>query len=160
MTNKGKEYPFNVEGLSVGEVGITMAEAEGKVYNLKKLSDFSRNYVAATAEAGLVSGAGATALHNDKNVVIHLFPATADVKKSLESSKAIRRLSFDTKELGGWHSGHLTFLIKVFETCSKAKIEVVKDGLPEGVRRLRSASPQRFPKGKVRERRLRRKPFS
>jgi len=35
-----------------------------------------------------------------------------------------------------WDSGLLTFLIKIFEACSKAKIEVVKDGLPEGVRRL------------------------
>ena len=63
-------------------------------------------------------------------------PATTDVEKPLESSKAIRRISFDTKDLDGWDSGLLTFLIKIFDTCSKAKIEVVKDGLPEGVRRL------------------------
>ena len=63
-------------------------------------------------------------------------PGTADVEKPLESAKGIRRISFDTKDLGGWDSGLLTFLIKIFEACSKAKIEVVKDGLPEGVRRL------------------------
>ena len=63
-------------------------------------------------------------------------PATTDVEKPLESSKAIRRITFDTKDLGVWDSGLLTFLIKIFDTCSKAKIEVVKDGLPEGVRRL------------------------
>jgi phospholipid/cholesterol/gamma-HCH transport system permease protein len=63
-------------------------------------------------------------------------PATADVERALESAKGIRRISFDTKNLGGWDSGLLTFLIKIFEACSKAKIEVVKDGLPEGVRRL------------------------
>jgi len=63
-------------------------------------------------------------------------PATADVEKPLESAKGIRRVTFDTKDLGGWDSGLLTFLIKIFEVCSKAKIEVDKDGLPEGVRRL------------------------
>jgi phospholipid/cholesterol/gamma-HCH transport system permease protein len=63
-------------------------------------------------------------------------PATADLERALESARAIRRISFDAKELGAWDSGLLTFLIKVFEACSKAKIEVVKDGLPEGVRRL------------------------
>ena len=71
---KRKKYPFKVDGLSMGNVGITKAEAEGKVYNLKKLSDFGGNYVAATAEATLAVGAGATALQNDKNVVNHLFP--------------------------------------------------------------------------------------
>jgi phospholipid/cholesterol/gamma-HCH transport system permease protein len=73
-------------------------------------------------------------------------PATADVEKALESTKAIRRITFDTKDLAGWDSGLLTFLIKIFEACSKTKIEVDKDGLPEGVRRLISlatAVPER-----------------
>jgi len=73
-------------------------------------------------------------------------PATADVEKALESARGIRRISFDTKDLGAWDSGLLTSLIKIFETCSRAKIEVVKEGLPEGVRRLISlatAVPER-----------------
>jgi phospholipid/cholesterol/gamma-HCH transport system permease protein len=68
--------------------------------------------------------------------ITETLPSTSDVEKSLDSAKGIRRLTFDTKDLGGWDSGLLTFLIKIFETCSKAKIEVVKEGLPEGVRRL------------------------
>jgi phospholipid/cholesterol/gamma-HCH transport system permease protein len=63
-------------------------------------------------------------------------PSASVVENSLESAKGIRRISFDTKNLGGWDSGLLTFLIKIFEACSKAKIEVDKDGLPEGVRKL------------------------
>ena len=73
---KGKDYPFKVEGLSVGDVGVTKAEAEGKVYNLNNLGEFSGNYVAATAAATIGVGAGATVLQNDKNVVIRLFPKT------------------------------------------------------------------------------------
>jgi phospholipid/cholesterol/gamma-HCH transport system permease protein len=63
-------------------------------------------------------------------------PAAAEVLKTLDSAKAIRRIAFDTEDLGGWDSGLLTFLIKIFEACSKAKIEVDKNGLPEGVRKL------------------------
>jgi phospholipid/cholesterol/gamma-HCH transport system permease protein len=68
--------------------------------------------------------------------ITEALPSTSDVEKSLDSAKGIRRLAVDAKDLGGWDSGLLTFLIKVFEACSKAKIEVAKDGLPEGVRRL------------------------
>jgi hypothetical protein len=92
LTYKGKEYPFKVQGLSVGDVGITKAEAEGKVYNLKKLSDFSGNYVAATAAATLGLGAGATALQSDKNVVIHLLPKTKGVSLKLAGEGVKLRL--------------------------------------------------------------------
>ena len=83
LTLKGKDYPFKVGGLSVGDVGITKAEAEGKVYNLKKLEDFNGTYVSAAAAATLGVGAGATAMKNDKGVVIYLFPKTKGVNLKL-----------------------------------------------------------------------------
>jgi hypothetical protein len=83
LTLKGKDYPFKVSGLSVLDVGITKAEAEGKVYNLKKLEDFNGTYVSAAAAATLGVGAGATAMKNDKGVVIHLFPKTKGVNLKL-----------------------------------------------------------------------------
>jgi len=83
LTLKGKNYPFKVGGLSVLDVGITKAEAEGKVYNLKKLEDFNGTYVSAAAAATLGVGAGATAMKNDKGVVIHLFPKTKGVSLKL-----------------------------------------------------------------------------
>src|SRR5438309_5306481 len=36
LNYKGKEYPIDVKGLSVGDVGVTKVEASGKVYNLSK----------------------------------------------------------------------------------------------------------------------------
>jgi hypothetical protein len=89
LSYKGKEYPFKIEGLSVGDVGAVDVKAEGKVYNLKKLSDFTGQYVAASAEATLGLGAGATALQSDKNVVIHLLPKTkgANLKLAGEGMK-------------------------------------------------------------------------
>jgi hypothetical protein len=83
LTFKGKAYPFKVEGVTVGDVGVTKAEAEGKVYNLKKLSDFDGAFTSAGAEGTLVLGAGATAMKNDAGVVVHLFPKTKGVNLKL-----------------------------------------------------------------------------
>jgi len=83
LSFKGKEYPFKVSGLSVGDLGVTKAEATGEVYNLKKLEDFNGNFVSAAAEATVGLGAGATAMKNDKGVVIHLFPKTKGVNLKL-----------------------------------------------------------------------------
>jgi malonyl CoA-acyl carrier protein transacylase len=49
LTYKGKTYPVQVEGLSVGEVGVTHATAKGDVSHLAKLADFAGNYAAVGA---------------------------------------------------------------------------------------------------------------
>ena len=41
---QGKTYPVKISGLSVAEVGVTKAEASGKVYNLKSIADFDGVY--------------------------------------------------------------------------------------------------------------------
>jgi phospholipid/cholesterol/gamma-HCH transport system permease protein len=68
--------------------------------------------------------------------ITETLPSPAKVEESFDPTKGIQRVTFDTRELGAWDSGLLTFLIKIFEGCSKAKIEVDREGLPEGVRRL------------------------
>lgn len=83
LTMNGKDHPFKVGGLSVLDVGVTKAEAEGKVYNLKKLEDFNGTYVSAAAEATVGVGVGATAMKNEKGVVIHLRPKTKGVNLKL-----------------------------------------------------------------------------
>ena len=76
LTYQGKEYPFSVEGLSVGEVGAASITASGDVYNLKTLDDFNGNYAAATAQATVGGGAGATAMQNQKSVVLKVVSTT------------------------------------------------------------------------------------
>jgi hypothetical protein len=78
-----KTYRVKVQGLSVGEVGITQASATGKVFNLAKLEDFSGTYVAAGAGATVGGGAGATVLRNQKGVVIELTGTTQGVSLKL-----------------------------------------------------------------------------
>jgi phospholipid/cholesterol/gamma-HCH transport system permease protein len=80
------------------------------------------------------------------------FPSVEKVHEQVESSPEIQCITFDTKELKGWDSGLLTFLVKVIDLCSRKDILAEKAGLPEGVQRLltlAAAVPER--KGARRE---------
>jgi len=89
LNYKGKSYRFKVEGLSVGEVGVSKAEATGNVYDLKNLDDFDGVYGAAGAGIAVQEGKGATALINDKKVQIVLTSVTkgASLKVAAEGLK-------------------------------------------------------------------------
>src|SRR5262245_38395403 len=81
--NDGKQYKFTVQGLEVGGVGFSEARAQGEVYNLNNLSDFSGVYVAAEANAAIGSGPGARTMRNQHGVVINLSSAQQGVKLTL-----------------------------------------------------------------------------
>jgi hypothetical protein len=89
LSYHGKNYPVKVDGLSVGEVSVDRATAVGDVYNLKKLSDFDGNYVAAGAGAAVGGGAGVTAMKNQNGVTIELKSTTqgASLKLAAEGLK-------------------------------------------------------------------------
>ena len=83
LTYKGKSHPFKVDGLSVGDVGITKADAVGKVYHLKNLSDFTGTYAAAAAEGTVGGGAGVSTMKNENGVVVQLKSTTQGVNFKL-----------------------------------------------------------------------------
>lgn len=83
LSFKGKEYPFKVKGLSIGDIGLSEAKAEGRVFNLKKLEDFSGTYGSAAAEGTMVKGAGAVVMKNEKGVEVQLLPKTEGVNLKL-----------------------------------------------------------------------------
>ena len=83
LTYQGKEYPFDVSGLSVVDVGITQAEASGTVSHLKNLADFSGNYTGVGAGATIAGGGGGMALKNQSGVVLNLVGATQGLKLKL-----------------------------------------------------------------------------
>jgi len=89
LSFNGKTYPVKVEGLSVGEVGVSQAEAVGRVYNLKRLEDFSGNYTAAGAGGTAGGGAGVTAMRNQNGVTIEMKSTTqgASLKLAAEGIK-------------------------------------------------------------------------
>ena len=72
LTFQGKAYPFRVEELSVGDIGISRAEATGHVYHLNTIQDFSGNYASASASAAVAEGSGVATMRNQHGVVIDL----------------------------------------------------------------------------------------
>jgi hypothetical protein len=89
LTYKGKSYKVKIEGLSIGEVGMTDVKAKGNVYNLKSLDDFNGVYAAGGAGATAGKGAGATALTNANGVSVLLTSVTkgASLKIAAEGLK-------------------------------------------------------------------------
>ncbi|HTI79133.1 MAG TPA: hypothetical protein VL614_01650 [Acetobacteraceae bacterium] len=70
LTYHGQQYPFKLDGLSVVDVGVTRVSGSGTVHNLKKLADFSGNYVSVSAGAALGGGGSVGTLRNQNGVVI------------------------------------------------------------------------------------------
>ena len=65
------------------DVGISKAEANGTVYNLKRLEDFNGNYTGVTAGAAVAGGVGATSVQNQNGVVINLTGTSQGLKFKL-----------------------------------------------------------------------------
>ena len=83
LTHQGKDYPVDVKGLSVGDVGVTKIEASGKVYNLKSLADFDGNYAAVGAGATVAGGGSVVAMKNQNGVTVEIVATTQGVKFTL-----------------------------------------------------------------------------
>jgi hypothetical protein len=86
LTYQGKHYPVAVKGLSVGDVGVTSLEASGKVFHLKRLSDFDGNYTAVDAGLTAAGGAGVAAMKNQNGVTVELVSTTRGVEIGLGSA--------------------------------------------------------------------------
>ena len=63
-------------------------------------------------------------------------PGADKVQQTLEGKPGVRNLVFDTGELASWDTGLLTFLINLHAFCSRQKISLNSDGLPQGAKRL------------------------
>lgn len=72
LTTRGQRYPFAVQGLEVGGVGVSKVQAVGQVYHLRQVADFAGTYVAVGADAAVGGGAGIMTMRNQHGVVINL----------------------------------------------------------------------------------------
>jgi phospholipid/cholesterol/gamma-HCH transport system permease protein len=63
-------------------------------------------------------------------------PSADDVDRLLASTPTLRRVAFDAQGLEDWDSGLLTFLLHVIAAAGRRGVEVDREGLPEGIRRL------------------------
>lgn len=76
LIQAGKTYSLKVDGLTVGNVGITKASAWGRVYHLKNLADINGTFAAIGTGATVGGGGSAIAMRNAKGVVIDIFTTT------------------------------------------------------------------------------------
>ena len=83
LTYKGKDHEVSVKVLSVGDFGVTKAEASGKVYGLKDLKDFDGNYTGVGAGATVAGGGSVITMRNQNGVTIDLVTTTQGLKVSL-----------------------------------------------------------------------------
>ncbi len=70
LSYQGKDYPFSISGMSLGEVGASSFQGAGKVYDLTSLSNFSGNYAAAQAGFAVRGGQSELTMRNGKGVTI------------------------------------------------------------------------------------------
>lgn len=81
----GKSHAFKLSGVSIADIGGAHITANGAVYNLKHLSDFSGKYT--TVSVGLTVGGGGSVavLRNGHGVVIKLRSTTRGLKLNLST---------------------------------------------------------------------------
>lgn len=83
---RGRNYPFDVSGVSVGfTIGASTTNLTGRALNLRTPSDLAGHYAVIGAGGALAAGAGGVTLQNEKGVVLEL----AGGKVGVEVSAAV-----------------------------------------------------------------------
>lgn len=80
---QGRTYRFKVNGLSVGDVGMSTISAVGNVYNLYRVSDLGGNYAAVGAGVTIAGGVGGVSMQNQKGVQIQLYSVQQGVQLTI-----------------------------------------------------------------------------
>lgn len=72
VSYQGTDQTFCVHGLSVGEIAAASLKAEGVVFHLNSLDDFSGRYLAISTGVALARGESAAMLKNERGVTMEL----------------------------------------------------------------------------------------
>ncbi|HEX4182297.1 MAG TPA: hypothetical protein VHY34_03475 [Caulobacteraceae bacterium] len=83
---RGRDYPLQVTGLSVGAIGAKSFDARGTVSNLHKVSDIEGTYAAVHASATVGGGAGLLEMQNGAGVGIKVQSTSLGAHLSLGPS--------------------------------------------------------------------------
>jgi hypothetical protein len=79
----GRSYPFSIQGLQVGNVGISTQRAVGSVYYLNNAADFAGNYAAVGAGMAVAGGMSGLTMQNQRGVVIDLYSVDQGVQLTI-----------------------------------------------------------------------------
>jgi hypothetical protein len=80
---QGQRHLFKIDGLSVGNVGISSINAVGNVYNMTSLSQFAGNYGAIGAGVTLAGGMAGLRMQNQNGVIINLYAMQQGVQLNI-----------------------------------------------------------------------------
>jgi hypothetical protein len=90
LTFRHRNYPFTVQGLSLGAtVGASVSKLVGRADYINELSDFSGSYTVVGGGAAVVGGVSAVQLKNDKGVIITLQGPKAGVEVAANISSVV-----------------------------------------------------------------------
>jgi hypothetical protein len=70
LNYQGREYPFTISGLNLGDLGVSSFQGAGKVYDLKNVNEFAGNYAASEAGFAVRGGQGELSMRNSKGVTM------------------------------------------------------------------------------------------
>ncbi len=63
-------------------------------------------------------------------------PPATEIDRQLKSDGRLRRVAFDSTQLGAWDTSLLAFVVRIIRSGSARGIEIDSSGLPEGVQHL------------------------
>jgi hypothetical protein len=90
LTFRHRNYPFTVQGLSVGlTAGASINKLVGRADYINELSDFAGTYSAVGAGGALVGGVGGVQLRNEKGVTLTLQGLKGGVEVSANITKVV-----------------------------------------------------------------------
>ena len=90
LTYRHRNYPFTVQGLSLGlTAGASVSKLVGSARYINELSDFSGTYRVTGAGAALVGGIGGVQMRNAKGVAITLEGPKGGFELSANITKVI-----------------------------------------------------------------------
>jgi hypothetical protein len=90
LTFRHRNYPFTVQGLSLGvTAGASINRLVGRADYIDELSDFSGTYSMVGGGVAMVGGVSGVQLKNDKGVIITLQGAKAGVEVSANISTVV-----------------------------------------------------------------------
>jgi hypothetical protein len=90
LTFRHRNYPFTVQGLSLGlTAGASINKLVGRADYINELSDFSGTYSVVGAGGALIGGVGGVQLRNDKGVTLTLQGPKAGVELSANITRVV-----------------------------------------------------------------------
>jgi outer membrane protein OmpA-like peptidoglycan-associated protein len=93
LTYQGKDYPVDIQGFSLIDIGASRIDAVGRVYNLNNINDFNGNYAGVDGGLTIAGGANAAALRNQNGVNVVFVSTSRGLEFTFGFSSVIMKVN-------------------------------------------------------------------